>query len=183
MQAFLPTNLSLPMSAVFGLIAASIYVVSCFRRGRRTVTALDVLLVISIMAAVTGISAPLLAEADRSARGATLKTNLQIIRQEIEQYKLEHDGRPPLLYKGGFPQLSSVTDAAGVPGKPGGGFRYGPYLHGGMPLNPFTGSSLVEATEDFPPSPPTGKGGWYYDQATGRIIAQLPEGTETSSRE
>lgn len=171
-------DLPLPMSVLFGVAAAGVYLLSCFRPAHGAFTMLDAVMVVVIMGVVTAAAAPVLNRADESARAVALEENLRTFKQKIELYKLDHDGQPPLLFKGGFPQLTSATNSEGVPGPRGSLYPYGPYFVAGLPTNPYTGSSLVEMVEKFPPAQQTGTGGWFYDPPTGRIAAQLPEGVE-----
>jgi general secretion pathway protein G len=171
-------SMPLPMSVVFGMIAAGVYLISCLRHRHGAFTMLDTLILVSIMGAVSATSAPLLQSADESTKSAVLQKNLRVFRQQIELYKLDHDGKLPLLFKGEFPQLTSATDSEGVPGPRGDKFPHGPYFSGGLPSNPYTGSSVVEPTETFPPSETTGTAGWLYHQPSGRIAADVPGGID-----
>lgn len=171
-------DLPLPMSVLFGAVAAGVYLVNCFRPGHGAFTILDAVVVVAIMGAVTAAAAPVLNKADENARAVAFQENLRAFKQAIELYKLDHGGKPPLLFKGGFPQMTSATNSEGVPGPRGAQHPYGPYFPAGLPVNPYTGSSLVELVDKGPPPQRTGTGGWFYDQSTGQIAAQLPEGVE-----
>jgi len=172
------SNLPLPMSVVFGMIAGGVYLLSCFRHRHGAFTMMDTLILVSLMGVVTAASSPLLESADESAKAAVLQKNLRVLRQQIELYKLDHGDQMPLLFKGEFPQLTSATNAEGVPGPRGDQFPYGPYLPGGLPTNPYTGSSVVEPTETFPPIETKGTAGWLYHQPSGRVAAVLPNGID-----
>lgn len=162
-----------PALALLTAGVALVYGLLRFRNRREEFGLVD--LGILLMAVATGAAAavPLVNAAQARASAAALLRDLYIVRTQIELYKAEHSGRMPLLYKGGFPQLSQATDPIGVPGTPGTRFPYGPYLREGMPPNPFTGQSVVTAVEEFPAKTPTGAGGWVYHQETGRIAADL----------
>jgi len=127
------------------------------------------------MFVVTAGTAPIMKGAAESAQTSALQQNLRHLRQQIELYKLDHGGKPPVLIKGGFPQLGHATNSEGLPGPRGPMYPHGPYLPGGLPVNPCTGSSLVEAIEEFPPTRSTGQAGWLYHQETGRIAPDLAE--------
>jgi hypothetical protein len=43
-----------------------------------------------------------------------------------------------------------------------------------VPVNPYTGLSVVRQVETFPPQTAS-NGGWVYHQATGRIAADLEQ--------
>jgi len=134
----------------------------------------DALLVIVSLGALTAAGMPILNYVQGQAAEVSLMENLRGFRVQIERYKLEHGGNVPLLYKGGFPQLVHATDTAGVPGQPSRRYCHGPYLPGGIPANPFTGSNQVTAIDHFPPTEATHSGGWLYHQETGRLAPDWP---------
>lgn len=169
------TDLPLPMSAVLGLTAAGIYLVGTFRSRRGTFTVLDTVILVLVMGVVTAATAPVLDGASQRAKSSALQHNLHALKQQIELYKVEHDGVPPLVFRGGFPQLVHATNSKGVPGPRGPAHPLGPYLPAGVPVNPYTGSSVVKITESFPPDPGPGTVGWLYHQPTGRIAPDLPK--------
>ncbi|NUQ64673.1 MAG: type II secretion system protein [Pirellulales bacterium] len=168
-------NHDLPAAAMIGAIAALAYVLSFARHRRGPFTALDASIVVAIMAIVTAVAAPVLNSASQNAKATALKQNLYTLRTQIERYKAEHRGQAPLLFKEGFPQLVQATNIDGVPGPAGAAHPLGPYLPDGIPLNPYTGASVVRLTETFPPTGSTGStgGGWLYHQPTGRIAADV----------
>ncbi len=124
-----------------------------------------------VIAIVGAVAVPLFETASGRAELSALLRNLHTLRSQIELYKAEHDGRPPVAYQGTFPQLIKATNDAGIPGPPGPEFPHGPYLRGGVPVNSMTGRSIVTLTETFPPDSPSGNGGWIYHQASGQIAA------------
>ena len=168
-------NLPLPASVLLGAAAAAVYLISYARHRRGGFGLMDALILVAIMAIVTAVTMPLLNAADESAKSSALQQNLRSLRSQIELYKLEHGDKPPLLFKGGFPQLTHATNADGMPGPPGPQYPHGPYLPAGVPVNPHTGVSEVCPTETFPPTAFTDVGGWLYHQETGRIAPDLAE--------
>ena len=127
-------------------------------------------LIVGIVVTIVGAAAiPLLEKASGQAKASALLQNLHTMRSQIELYALEHGGKPPVLYQGTFPQLIKATNAEGIPGPPGKKFPCGPYLETGIPINPFSGRSVVTLTETFPPTTTSGNGGWLYHQPTGQI--------------
>jgi hypothetical protein len=118
---------------------------------------------------------PLLESSVAGARDAAVLDNLYTLRSQIGLYMLEHNGDPPILYQGSFPQLLQATNAEGVPGPSGGNRPYGPYLHNGIPRNPVTGRAIITLTEVFPPQAASGNGGWLFHQESGQIAIDLPE--------
>jgi len=165
----------LPASLAVGAAAAAIYLISLARQRRLEFTLLDALIVVAIMAVTTSVAMPFLATASDRANSSVLLQNLATLRTQIELYKIEHGGSPPLLYEGTFPQLTHATDAGGTPGPRGADYPYGPCLPAGIPANPFTGISTVTATETFPPTAATDVGGWLYHEETGRIAPDREE--------
>jgi len=129
--------------------------------------------IVAVIAAA--VSVPVIEQATARAEQRALTENLHTLRTQIEVYKLQHGGRPPVLHNGSLPQLYRSTDARGQIGPAGGKFPYGPYLRGGVPVNPITERSIITAAEAWPPEAPSGNGGWLYHQPTGRIAIDLEE--------
>ena len=133
-------------------------------------------LIVAVMVTILGaVTIPLLEMAGEQAKSTTLLQNLHTLRSQIELYKLEHNENVPVFYQGSLPQLIRATDVDGVPSAPGSKHPYGPYFRSGIPINPVTGRSIVTTTDTFPPTAPSGNGGWLYHQPTGQIAADLAE--------
>ena len=145
------------------------------RSGKTELTLLNAVILAVVIAIGGGIGIPLVEKVNKRIKRAALLQNLNVLRSQIELYKLEHGGETPVLYKNTFPQLTRATDAEGSPGEPGVNCPFGPYLRGGVPVNSITGCSIVVLTDTFPPTAATGNGGWVYHQATGRIAVDLEE--------
>ena len=168
-------GLELPASILLGAVAAVAYLMAYVRHRGLRFTLLDALLVVAIMAVGTAVAMPILSAAHHRANSSALRQNLRTLREQIALYKVAHGGQPPLLFEGGFPQLAHATNAEGVPGPPGDAHPCGPYLPAGVPMNPYTGVSVVTPTDTFPPTTPSGVGGWLYHQKTGRIAPDLED--------
>lgn len=166
-------GLQLPASLLLGAVAATAYLIGYVRHRGLQFTMLDALLVAAIMAAGTAVAMPLLSVANDRANSSVLQQNLRTLREQIALYKVEHRGQPPLLFEGQFPQLMHATNSQGVPGPPGEDRPHGPYLPAGAPMNPYTGVSVVTPTDTFPPTAPSGVGGWLYHGPTGRVVPDL----------
>lgn len=162
-------QLMMPAMALVAAGVALVYALVRFLRQREKFGLVDAGILMMAMTTTAAAAIPLVNGIEERGNIAVLLRDLHIFRTQIELYKVEHNGRPPLLYKGTFPQLTQATDGNGVPGTPGTRFPYGPYLRLGVPPNPFSGESVVTGVEEFPPKTPTGAGGWVYDQKTGRI--------------
>lgn len=148
---------------------------SRIRSGKAELTLVNAVILAIVVAIAGGVGVPLVRKASRRAERTALLQNLRTLRSQIALYKLEHGGQPPALYQNTFPQLIRATNAEGIPGQAGSKYPYGPYLHGGVPVNPVTGCSIVTLTDTFPPAAPSGNGGWIYHQQTGQIAIDLEE--------
>ena len=165
-------NLYLPAVAAALVIG---YMIARARRGQVGFGMLDAV-ILTLVVSILGMAAiPLVERARQQAKSSALQHNLRTLRSQIERYKLEHGGRPPVVYEGSFPQLIRATDEKGIPGPAGKKHPYGPYLRNGVPINPISGRSIVALTDTFPPTKPSGTKGWIYHQQTGQIAVDLPE--------
>lgn len=144
-----------------------------FRRNNREFTLVDGLILVALMVIVSGTAVPIVESLSGRAKASAALQNLHTFRAQIELYKVEHGGRPPLLYEGGFPQLTSRTNEQGIPGESGTNFPFGPYLRAGVPVNPLTNANTVSPVDTFPPKKPSGNGGWLYHQETGQIAIDV----------
>lgn len=170
MTALLTDNLAVSLTVALVALAALGYLLSHFRQGRSKFTLIDAIILSTIVAILGAAAVPVLEAASYRARETALMRNLHVLRSQIEFYKIEHGGDVPVAYQGSFPQLIRATNAAGIPGVSGKNHPHGPYLQGGVPVNPFSGRSIVTLTDVFPPVAPSGNGGWLYHQPTGRIV-------------
>lgn len=169
------SDIKLPTTVALAAIAVIGYLVSHTRHGRTELTFLDALILAVLIAIVGATGIPLLEATNHRAQIVALRENLRALRSQIELYELEHRGQPPVLCEGTLPQLIRATNAAGAIGPPGSRYPFGPYLRGGVPVNPVTGCSIVTAIDTFPPAAASGNDGWLYHQASGRIAADLKE--------
>ena len=144
-----------------------------YRREKGEFTLVDGLILVALMVVVSGTAVPILQTWNHRAKVSATLQSLRVLRSQIELYKLEHGGEPPLLYEGGFPQLTSHTNRHGVPGEGGPDFPYGPYLRMGVPINPLTNGYIVTPTDVFPPVRVSGNGGWLYHQESGQIAPDV----------
>ena len=127
-------------------------------RVRRAFTLVEVLIVVIVLGILAAIVVPQFSSASDDANLASLTTNLQTIRGQLELYKMQHNSTYPTL-AGFTAQMTAGTKADGTAGT-----DFGPYLMN-IPVNPFSNVNTL-TTED------AGSGnGWYYNQTTGEFRA------------
>jgi len=129
-------------------------------------TLVEILIVVVILGILAAIVIPQFTEASTEAKTASLMTDLQTMRSQIELYKIQHNDIPPTL--AAFEdQMTGYTNIDGVVQQAAGPNIYGPYIQQ-IPKNQFNDLDTVVA------GPPTGSDlfGWAYDENTGAIHAE-----------
>jgi general secretion pathway protein G len=138
-------------------------------------TLIEVLIVVVVIAVMIATITPQVLTYTKDARESSLRFNLQSLRTQIELYKLQHAGGLP---DGTFnlKQLTSVTDSTGAQSTTGAidaSHTFGPYIPGGLPVQPFSGLNTVKLDSDAAGTTPTGAAdpgrGWIYRPSTGEI--------------
>ena len=133
----------------------------------------EVLIVVAILGILAAIALPRFQSNSQQAKEAAAKSNLRILRQQIEVYAAQHNSVPP-----GYPN----DDMTKSPG-----FIYFllqmtkqyHYLSE-LPRNPFNDRKtikLLRDTEDFP-AEATGNFGWFYKPLTKSVRLDWP-GTDS----
>ncbi len=154
-------------------------------RQRRAFTLVELVVVVLILGILAAIAAPKVFRGSDDAAETALRQNLSVIRDAIELYALEHDGRYPgstsdgtnpagseqaflnqlLMYSSADGTVSQVRDAA---------HPYGPYLRKNfpsIPVGPNRGTNSVAVKGDGQPLVPDETTAWMYDYITGEFIA------------
>lgn len=151
-------------------------------------TLVEILIVITILAILAAITVPRFADAGDEAKEAALVSSIQIIRKQIDLYKIQHGGRGPHLDETGQASLPDATrrmtertDAMGRLDPAG---PYGPYLNT-WPANPFCAPNVATfVTPGNGAIPPrTGLTGWYYDLDSCLVSANSETGGESMDPE
>jgi len=142
-------------------------------RNARAFTLIEMLMVIAVLAIMSGIVVPQVSSAVLEAKEAAMLGDLRELSTAIERYRIEHSGESPdLLTARAMPQLMLQTNADGIVGT-GPGYGYGPYLKDGMPANPLNNSSDVYRVNSSPPTNLANRVGWAYNPDSGCIWAGL----------
>lgn len=154
---------------------------------REGFTLVELMIVVAILGILGAIVFPTYQSNTSEAKVSSAKSNLSILRNQIELYKMQHNGALP-GYVNGAPaptatlelQLVGTTAITGhaSPSKtPSDPFLYGPYLRT-IPTNPFNTKSNIAYSTDFAADAGTVVSGWLYNTATGEICLNYP-GTDT----
>lgn len=127
-------------------------------------TLVEVLIVVIVLGILAAIVVPQFTDASTDAKLSSLKTNLQIIRGQIELYKLQHNDNYPTSVATFSDQLILASKADGSTAALGtAGFDLGPYLQT-IPNSPYTSTNTIG-------SGAVGASDWYYDASTGQFRA------------
>lgn len=130
---------------------------------RRAFTLVELLIVVIILGILAAVVIPQFSDASTDARLASLTTNLQTIRGQVDLYRLQHNGVYPTLADFAN-QMTKKTDVDGTVNASG---KFGPYLQR-IPNNPFTvGGSGNDVTNTAAAS----NKAWYYDETAGTFKA------------
>ena len=153
------------------------------RRGRGF-TLMEVAIAVIVLAIVATVVVPRFSGAGIAEnRMDDLCNRLQLLRSQIELYKVQHRGRTPMRtaegaidFDLGFEQMLCCSAADGTVKsdrprtKRDDVHIYGPYLDR-VPRNPFNGSETVVRARSRDEVPVEGGAGWAYVPETGEIYA------------
>src|SRR5712671_4886536 len=120
-------------------------------------TLVEILIVVIILGILAAIVIPQFTSASTDARKASLVSQLQTLRSQIQLFKLQHNDVLPDLVANQWAQMTSKTNLLGVVDTTATGL-YGPYLES-QPINPLNGNNTVALA--------AGTGvGWIYSNVT-----------------
>src|SRR5712671_1399175 len=120
-------------------------------------TLVEILIVVIILGILAAIVIPQFTNASTDARKASLVSQLQTLRSQIQLFKLQHNDILPDLVANQWAQMMSKTDLTGAVNTAAAGL-FGPYLES-EPINPLNGFKLVAAA-------PGAGVGWTYSNVT-----------------
>ena len=128
-------------------------------------TLVEILIVVVILGILAAVVIPQFTEASTEAKTSSLCTDLQMMRSQIELYKIQHNDDLPGDGTASFVDaLIGQTDVAGAAGT-----DYGPYIQK-FPLNQFNDLDTVQV-EAGTAGLGGGNTGWHFDTTTGQFHA------------
>lgn len=132
------------------------------RQYRSGFTLVELLIVVVILAILAAAVIPTFTDSTTDARASTALTNLNVLRGQIQLYRMQHSGLTPSAT---LVELTMQTNASGSEGT-----DFGPYLLK-IPVNPYTNAATVRAAATNPPAAASGEddAGWLYHADTGNI--------------
>ena len=136
----------------------------------------ELVIVIVIIAVISAIAIPRLTRGASNAGSAALKGDLAVLRNAIEQYRAEHEGKLPTVdnFSDQMTKFSNLAgDTFATSANTSSGIIYGPYLQGipALPVGAEKGSTTVASAA-------ASGVGWIYNDTTGAI---KPNTTDTET--
>lgn len=134
------------------------------RTKKSAFTLVEILIVVVILGILAAIVVPQFTDASEQAKEASVRSDLQTIRSQIELYKAQHTaGHLPGSITGVdfATAMTSKTTIAGAVSATG---AYGPYLQQ-IPTNPYNDLATVDTTGTV------GGHGWQYSTTAGTFYS------------
>jgi general secretion pathway protein G len=147
-------------------------------RAKSGFTLVEILIVVVILGILAAIVIPQFTNASTEAKQSSLQSDLQMLRSQIELYKIQHNDALPnangagLAFDVAMTTYTMVDGSAAATQAPGDGV-YGPYMRK-IPSNQFivdaTKANVVTASGSTPAAG-DGTSGWVYNYVDGDIKA------------
>lgn len=137
---------------------------------RRGMTLIELMIVVTILGILAAIVIPTFSNANETAKGSALASQLNTVKKSLVMYNTDHNGSYPTdaqLITNQWQALINTTDINGDVS----GDDFGPYFQK-PPVNGFKDSSVVAADNSA---------AWQYDSSTGTIQAVVPTAVITSA--
>ena len=141
-------------------------------------TLVELMIVVSILGILAAIVIPMHTDQTLMAKESAIKSNLNIVRTQIELYRLRHHSAAPGYVNGTpadvatlelqFTGTSTETGEVSANKVPVSPYLYGPYLKK-IPENPFNRLSSIAYAADFTTAVNGTSSGWLYKRETGEI--------------
>ena len=146
-------------------------------KNRSGFTLVEILIVVVILGILAAIVIPQFSQASEDARASSVQSNLQMVRSQIELYKIQHGGALPGEVTATLQEaMTGKTDLAGAADASG---EFGPYMQE-WPTNAINGLDAVNVVTDAATAASTSTShGWWYNSATGEFRACNEEPTDS----
>jgi general secretion pathway protein G len=141
-------------------------------RSKSGFTLVEILIVVVILGILAAIVIPQFSEASTEARTSSVKSNLQMVRSQIELYKIQHADDLPGTAVAGVTFEDALLEKTDIDGDDTGTDDYGPYMQK-FPINALNDSAVVtlDATVAGTLAACVVTEGWYYNSETGEFGA------------
>jgi len=140
-------------------------------RSNKGFTLVEILIVVVILGILAAIVIPQFSQASSEARISSIKSNLQMVRSQIELYKIQHNDNLPHEGGTGLDLIAALTTQTDVDGATG--TDYGPYMQK-FPINAILElGNVIDEVADGGTTPTAAStvDGWAYNNVTGEFIA------------
>ena len=151
-------------------------------KARKGFTLVEILIVVVILGILAAIVIPQFTDASTQAKESSLRADLQMLRSQIELYKIQHNDDFPgtvtgVTFAESMMKYTTVAGAEAATQAPADGV-YGPYMQA-IPTNPFNDDPNI--TEGATDAGSAGTTGWFFNTATGAVrphnALDSPDGT------
>ena len=122
----------------------------------------ELMIVLVMIGIVAAIVIPKSTDASHEAAEAALAKDLRMVREQIELFRLQHEGILP--GQTGIDLVEQLTGKTDVDGSVAADGVCGPYMRV-FPANPFQGNDTVRTAAGGGPG--SGDQAWYYNTSTG----------------
>ncbi|MHC4843054.1 MAG: type IV pilin protein [Planctomycetota bacterium] len=140
-------------------------------KAKKGFTLVEILIVVVILGILAAIVIPQFTDASTEAKISSLRSDLQMMRSQIELYKVQHNDDLPHTAAGGLvAALTGITNQYGVTVAAGTDGAVGPYMQD-IPTNPFVDLNADVIDDVAAANPANGATGWWYSVANGEIRA------------
>jgi prepilin-type N-terminal cleavage/methylation domain-containing protein len=149
---------------------------------RHAFSLIEILIVVTILGILSAMVLPTFQGHVVKAKESAAKEGLQVVRHQIELYKMEHNGVPPGYINGAacaeallaiqFTGTTSDTGAVSTATIPAGIYIHGPYMKK-LPQNPFNKLSTISYVDNataFSAAADGTSSGWLYKKETSEFV-------------
>lgn len=140
---------------------------------RSAFTLVEILIVMVILGILAAIVIPQFSQASQEAKLSDLINNLQMIRTQVELYKIQHFNELPGTgaHMDFVTAMTSFSQPDGMPSVAGSPNAFGRYLQK-VPNNPFTMTNTIDVSAM---EPEIGTSAWFFNTETGEFRANDSE--------